>query len=157
MEKKTKIKFNSFIKELIPTLDEPITIEIEAYLPEEDGKFTDKLPVTINLFKNFLEYQTHYNIEKEFVFEENDGDDPVLNKSNPTENKPLKCEDQGILEKQGLTITRTVENVLQEPGQGTSLLYRVVVSNFNEVVTFNFKNKTSQCNVYNQLVKWKYE
>ena len=149
---KTKLKMNTSISDLIDVAPVNI-IEFEPFVPEEDGKFLDKAPTTIKLFIGYLEYYSHYNIEKEFIFVNENN----LVSNNSTEVKPLKCEDQGILDKNRLNITRTAENILNPPEEGgTTVLYKVNLTNSGEIATFNFKDRTTQCRVYNELIKWKY-
>jgi len=112
----------------------------------------------IVLYENFLEYYTNYVIEQEFVYtKDTNTDDEELSRlleDANTEPKRIKIEDQGVLAKDNIYISRLMENLLNEPGEGTTLFYKIIIEYLNTSIEFTFKTRKEQTEIYNKLINW---
>jgi hypothetical protein len=155
MKNEVKLKNNISIGELLQLT--PIeTITFPVFIPKVEGKLLVSSPVEINIFKDFLEYKVNYVITQEFVYKADGEDlniDPLINQ---TEFKNLKYEDQGVLSRNTLDISRCTDNELNTPGEGTTFKYIIYLNSNQENISFFFESKTKQIEVYNKLIKWRF-
>lgn len=157
MKSEVKLKNNISIGELLGLT--PIeSISFPVFIPKSEGKILVSSPVEINIFKDFLEYKVNYVVSQEFIYKADGEDlniDPIININN-TETKNLKYEDQGILTKNTLDISRCTDNELNTPGEGTTFKYIIYLNSNQENISFFFENKAKQIEVYNKLIKWRF-
>jgi len=140
----------------------PEVIEFDVHLVNESTKIVKADKTVIKLYNNYLTYLANYVVEEEFQFEKigDEDSDPLLKKLTEGETKEikkLKVEDEGLLPLDKVFISRVTENQLNEPNQGTKLIYKLLIEyggdEFSTIV-FCFKNRKEQIEVYNKLINW---